>query len=166
METGGNPWVYPGGGSWRAAWQTKAPANPAKQKQGEFSGKNDNRPSGEDGKIASSKTGKNGFGTGKTIFSIDNFAPCRLYCYLLQGFAPKGEGILMLRTYQPKKIHRKKEHGFRKRNEHEKRKKSACSQKSERQSPFNSTQLPATTFLVFLFMTRPPAETGGLSAGS
>jgi large subunit ribosomal protein L34 len=27
---------------------------------------------------------------------------------------PKG-GVSMLRTYQPKKIHRKKEHGFRKR---------------------------------------------------
>lgn len=27
---------------------------------------------------------------------------------------PKG-GSLMLRTYQPKKLHRKKEHGFRKR---------------------------------------------------
>ena len=32
-----------------------------------------------------------------------------------QGKVPRKEGFYMLRTYQPKKLHRKKEHGFRKR---------------------------------------------------
>ena len=36
------------------------------------------------------------------------------YIAKLQGLYPKG-GFWMLRTYQPKKLHRKKEHGFRKR---------------------------------------------------
>lgn len=39
------------------------------------------------------------------------------YNAILQGnvmLNPKG-GFYMLRTYQPKKLHRKKEHGFRKR---------------------------------------------------
>lgn len=34
---------------------------------------------------------------------------------LLSGDKKKGGFSVMLRTYQPKKLHRKKEHGFRKR---------------------------------------------------
>lgn len=36
------------------------------------------------------------------------------YNAILQGYVPERR-INMLRTYQPKKLHRKKEHGFRKR---------------------------------------------------
>ena len=32
-----------------------------------------------------------------------------------KGKQPERRGLPMLRTYQPKKLHRKKEHGFRKR---------------------------------------------------
>lgn len=72
----------------------------------------------------------------------------------------------MLRTYQPKKIHRKKEHGFPQENEHEKRKKSACSQKSERQSRLNSLIAGHHLFVVFLFMTRRPPKPAGCLPGS
>ena len=37
------------------------------------------------------------------------------YNVFSQGKEPRKEGFYMLRTYQPKKLHRKKEHGFRKR---------------------------------------------------
>ena len=46
-------------------------------------------------------------------FRLTDYQKVR-YNAKLQGLYPKG-GFWMLRTYQPKKLHRKKEHGFRKR---------------------------------------------------
>ena len=59
---------------------------------------------------------------GKNVgLCLDSGAWDKLY-YILARLASKGgtfmfrkEGVLMLRTYQPKKLQRKKEHGFRKR---------------------------------------------------
>lgn len=47
------------------------------------------------------------------IFDIDTASPVKIY-YILARLASKG-GTFMFRTYQPKKLQRKKEHGFRKR---------------------------------------------------
>jgi large subunit ribosomal protein L34 len=45
----------------------------------------------------------------------DRLTDCSAYGIISKrGFNPKG-GLFMLRTYQPKKLHRMKEHGFRKR---------------------------------------------------
>ncbi len=44
---------------------------------------------------------------------LDNYAVFKVYC-IPARFTSKG-GFGMLRTYQPKKIHREKVHGFRKR---------------------------------------------------
>lgn len=55
--------------------------------KGNFSGKN-GRPQGEDGKNRLQNREKWLWNREKTIFSIDNFAPCRLYCYLAR-FRPE-----------------------------------------------------------------------------
>ena len=47
------------------------------------------------------------------VFDIDIARPVKIY-YILARLASKG-GTFMFRTYQPKKLQRKKEHGFRKR---------------------------------------------------
>lgn len=47
------------------------------------------------------------------VFDIDITSPGKIY-YILARLASKG-GTFMFRTYQPKKLQRKKEHGFRKR---------------------------------------------------
>ena len=47
------------------------------------------------------------------VFDIDIASPVKIY-YILARLASKG-GTFMFRTYQPKKLQRKKEHGFRKR---------------------------------------------------
>lgn len=66
METGGNPWVYPGGGSWEGGVANKGAGNPAKtEARGIFPAKTA-ALRGKMEKIAS-KTGKNGFGTGKKL---------------------------------------------------------------------------------------------------
>lgn len=56
--------------------------------KGNFSGKN-GRLRGKMEKIAS-KTGKNGFGTGKKPFFLLTILPRVGYTVILQGFAPKG----------------------------------------------------------------------------
>ena len=55
--------------------------------KGEFSGKN-SRLEGEDGKNRLKNREKRLWNREKTIFSIDNFASCRLYCYLAR-FRPE-----------------------------------------------------------------------------
>ena len=56
---------------------------------------------------------KGGFPWHFFIFDIDTASPVKIY-YILARLASKG-GTFMFRTYQPKKLQRKKEHGFRKR---------------------------------------------------